>query len=235
MVSLGDFPGNQRNGVANGVSADGSVVVGYGSSERSRMIEGFRWTAETGLVPLGSVNPNHIYSAATDVSADGQVVAGYSYNGTGFRWTAGEGMVPIGGWGTAAWAISADGTAIVGTHAPNGHTQPYRWTVETGIVSLGRPAGFIDALGLDVSADGSIVVGRGNGNQNDGSHALIWDADHGNRRLDGVLAGEYGLDLGDYELIGPDELWVPFIATIPEPSTVMLLILLAAGARKASR
>ncbi|MBI5864325.1 MAG: PEP-CTERM sorting domain-containing protein [Planctomycetes bacterium] len=30
-------------------------------------------------------------------------------------------------------------------------------------------------------------------------------------------------------------MWVPFIATIPEPSTVMLLILLAAGARKASR
>ncbi|MBI5865903.1 MAG: PEP-CTERM sorting domain-containing protein [Planctomycetes bacterium] len=249
MISLGDFPGNQRNGVANGVSADGSVVVGYGSSERSQLIEAFRWTAETGLVPLGSVNPDHIYSVASGVSADGQVVAGSSYNGTGFRWTEADGMVPIGGWSTNAYAISADGSTIVGTHGANG-TMAYRWTAETGIVSLGRPAGFVDSYGVDVSGDGSIVVGRGNAIGR--AYALIWDAEHGNRKLEDVLTSEYGLDLGGYQLwdavgvsadgrsfvgsgYGPGETYVTYIATIPEPTTAGMLILCLAGLRRVVR
>ncbi|MBI5864691.1 MAG: PEP-CTERM sorting domain-containing protein [Planctomycetes bacterium] len=251
MVSLGDFPGNQRNSGAYGVSADGSVVVGFGSSERSRLIEGFRWTAETGLIPLGSVNPAHIYSVASDVSADGRVVAGSSYNGTGFRWTQAEGMVPIGEWSTNAYAISADGSTIVGTHGANG-TMAYRWTAETGIVSLGRPAEFIDSYGVDVSGDGSIVVGRGSGTFTNRSYALIWDEAHGNRVLEDVLTGEYGLDLGGYQLwdavgvsadgrsfvgsgYGPDETYITYIATIPEPTTAGMLLLLVAGWRRASR
>ena len=53
FVSLGDLPGGRFQSAAIGVSGDGHVVVGEGSSPQGR--EAFRWTAETGMIGLGDL------------------------------------------------------------------------------------------------------------------------------------------------------------------------------------
>ena len=62
-----------------------------------------------------------------------------------------------------AYGISADGTAIVGqTYTPAGY-EPFRWTLETGLVGLGGAATgaypSTSPIALDASLDGSVVVG----------------------------------------------------------------------------
>jgi probable HAF family extracellular repeat protein len=84
MVGLGFLPGD-RNSYAQGVNADGSVVVGQG------VTQAFRWTATNGMVGLGFL-PGGSISTALDVSADGKVVVGWGSDAvTGqvqaIRWT----------------------------------------------------------------------------------------------------------------------------------------------------
>jgi probable HAF family extracellular repeat protein len=78
---------------AYGVSAIGSVVVGY-ASNASGQYRAFRWTASGGMRDLGTLGG--VGSAAYDVSADGSVVVGEAADATGalraFRWTAAGGM-----------------------------------------------------------------------------------------------------------------------------------------------
>ena len=63
--------------------------------------------------------------------------------------------------------------------------EAFRWTAETGMIRLGDlPGGAIDAAALDVSADGSIVVGWGCTTGNCMAlppEAFIWDATNGMR------------------------------------------------------
>ena len=51
---LGDLPGGVFSSSAGGVSADGSVVVGSGTSANG--YEAFRWTQATGMVGLGDLS-----------------------------------------------------------------------------------------------------------------------------------------------------------------------------------
>ena len=109
----------RRGSQANGISADGSVIVGWSTSEASPGIA-FRWTAAHGMVALGR-------GAATAASADGSVVVGLQpHPGSGedgfrpFRWTEGSGMVSLephfpGAIDSAAHAVSGDGSVIVGS------------------------------------------------------------------------------------------------------------------------
>jgi uncharacterized membrane protein len=54
LTGLGDLAGGSFSSVANGVSADGSVVVGYGSSAAAGA-EPFIWDATSGMRSLTSV------------------------------------------------------------------------------------------------------------------------------------------------------------------------------------
>ena len=108
-------------GRAFGVSADGSVVVGEASGNA------FRWTAAGGIQNLGTLGgPGG--STAYGVSADGSVVVGDAADPIGaaraFRWTAATGMqnlttiytgaIGSGSFFETAYAISANGSTIVG-------------------------------------------------------------------------------------------------------------------------
>ncbi len=190
---------------ANGVSADGSVVVGSTASTRySTMMTdvAFRWTAETGMVSLGTLNGGPD-SFANGVSADGSVVVGESdYAATGaysraFRWTAATGMVSLGrlndGNRSSAKGVNADGSVVVG-NAENGASsgwRAFRWTAATGMISLGLLNGGASSFATGVSADGSVVVGYSE-NQNNLSPyfalAFRWTAGTGMVSL-GVLNG----------------------------------------------
>ncbi|MEM1450944.1 MAG: hypothetical protein AAF957_03550 [Planctomycetota bacterium] len=148
-----------NGGDANGVSADGSVVVGrafIGSD-----FSAFRWTAATGAQAIASPG------GAGAVSADGSVVVGVSGdlfmgNQRAFRWTAATGAVDLGTLGggqSFASDVSADGSVVVGAaqDAANRY-RAFRWTATTGMQDLGALAwGTSEAAG--VSADGTTVVG----------------------------------------------------------------------------
>ena len=126
MVRLGFLPGGNQS-EANGVSADGAVVVGWSNFPGGAQ-QAFRWTQATGAVGLGFLpgGGGLFGSQATAVSANGSVVVGASIiplgPGTGvdeaFRWTQATGMVGLGflpgGSSSTARGVSADGLVIVG-------------------------------------------------------------------------------------------------------------------------
>ena len=123
---------------------------------------------------MGDLPGGAFESIATDVTSDGSTIAGYSYSGNGFseafRWTAASGMVglgdlPGGDFFSQANGVSADGSTVVGhsssaADAGNYDEEAFRWTAAAGMVGLGDlPGGDFYSDALDVSADGSTVVG----------------------------------------------------------------------------
>jgi probable HAF family extracellular repeat protein len=144
-----------------------------------------------------------------------------------------------------AWAtgVSADGSVVVGTGSRgDAYTgrEAFRWTEETGMQGLGT-GGLSESFATGVSGDGSTVVGY-TFRQYAGIVACLWDASGRLRFVDDVLRDDYGLDLGGWELraataispdgraivgygknpLGQEEAW---IAVIPEPTTLSLLVL----------
>jgi uncharacterized membrane protein len=153
---------------------------------------------------------------------------------------------------TGGPGVSADGSTIVGEWAHlGGIGEVFVWTEQGGLVGLGDlPGGASGSYGGSLSANGRIVVGTSfTGTWNpapdltiDTTTAFIWDAEHGTRSLPDALRTEYGLDLQGWELweataisadgttivgngISPDGYWRTWIAEVPEPSSVLYLLL----------
>lgn len=162
FTPLGDLPGGDVHSSAQGVSADGSVIVGESSSSPG-LREAFRWSRETGMVGLGELAGGPFYSTAYGVSGDGRVVVGASAIEGGveaFAHTPEGGMIGLGDlpgdeFGSEATDASLDGSIIVGHSFSSVGIEVFRW--ENGVMSslgigLGgtRPA---------VSDDGSVIVG----------------------------------------------------------------------------
>lgn len=162
---------NIGHGIAFGVSGDGNVVVGrvYDDQQQS-----FRWTAEGGVVGLGSL-PGGSGGTASDASFDGTVIVGNSPSSEGqqaFRWTSEGGMAGLGflagGHVSMAASVSGDGAVVVGvaTSALGGE-QAFIWTQSGGMRSLFDVlvANGIDLAGwnlveaTDISNDGRWIVG----------------------------------------------------------------------------
>ncbi len=212
MRGLGSLSFQYPESAAFDVSADGTVIVGSSAYDLPYYTTNiaFRWTATTGMQPLGSLNPTQPWSSAYAISADGSVVAGMTASpGTyqAFRWTTETGMQGI-GWlsgvpngetrRSAALGISQDGSVIVGFSTSTAGFQAFRWTQASGMVGLGDlPGGDYWSEAYDVSGDGALVVGSSiTGAWPWGEakwEAFIWDAQHGMRKLQDVLANEYGL------------------------------------------
>jgi uncharacterized membrane protein len=216
------------------------------------------------MVGLGGLPGGEVYSVANGVSADGQIVVGLTRvsplpdSGHAFRWTAETGMVhlerPANATGAGANAVSADGSIIVGTMAldpPPGQTGDregvaFRWTPTDGMVSLGDlSGGRVRSTALDVSADGSVIVGVGETFSEPGvgatQEAFYWSSHFGMVNLRDLLIAGGATGLDDWLLTeangvsydgqtivgtgihnGVTEAWV---ATIPEPSTIVLAVL----------
>jgi probable HAF family extracellular repeat protein len=176
MVDIGDLPGGDPHGIANDVSADGSVVVGSSSSSAGN--EGFVWRAATGMIGIGDLPGGLFGSSAQGISADGTVVVGYGTGPAGaeaIRWTEEYGMVglgdlPGGNLSSAASAASAHGNVIVGTGSTAEGYEAFLWTPSLGMVSLKQylldhgvteVAGWTLSFANDVSLDGRTIVGNG--------------------------------------------------------------------------
>ncbi len=159
---LGDLDGGAVTSTARGVSADGSVVVGYSSSQGGR--QAFQWTVEGGLSGLGFY-PGVPESAALGVSGDGALIVGSTGSQNPFRWTAASGIEPLSGLNPlSSWVngASRDGTTIVGGRTVGSViSRAYWWTAAGGPVELsGHPAGSTRSEAFGANADGSVIVGE---------------------------------------------------------------------------
>lgn len=171
-LSNAPFPSSH----ANGISADGLVVVGGSSTSASFGTEAFWWTAQTGMVGLGFL-PGGDTSAAHATSFDGSIVVGGA-NGPcneAFRWTlsdpnTGQGdMVGLGDLSggpcnATAFGVSDSGAVIVGLASPGSPpNEAFHWTdplgAGAGMVGLGSLPGGNKSWARAVSNDGLATVG----------------------------------------------------------------------------
>lgn len=124
-------------GEATSVNPDGSVIVGQIDSRNGA--QAWRWTAETGVQPIGTLSTQGV---ALDLSDNGNVVVGFSGSSSrlAFIWMPETGMLSLDAFlaaqGTALGnnplftptAISSDGTRITGWGpGPNNY---YPWVVD---------------------------------------------------------------------------------------------------------
>ena len=236
MVSLGVLPGDTSSSAA-GVSADGSVVVG-GSGNNSGS-HAFRWTAGSGMVGLGTL-PGDTSSSAARVSADGSVIVGSS-GSHAYRWTAGTGMVDLGSLpgddlvANEATGVSANGSVIVGSS----QWEAFRWTA-SGMTGLGFLPGESYSRAEGVSGDGSVVFGTAG--IGEGYVPFLWTAGSGMQQLGSVLAANgvnpaadgwtnltaiTGISADGHTIVGYGNRsggFEAFVATVPEPGYLALLI-----------
>jgi probable HAF family extracellular repeat protein len=188
LVDIGDLPGGSPYAAAQAVSADGSIVVGQSLSDLGN--EAFVWTQLDGMQPLGDLVGGPHFSAAVDLSADGAVIVGFGMTDQGeeaFRWTQGIGLVglgdlPGGTLRSSARAVSADGSVVVGTSNSVVGDEAFVWTAGGGMRSLWEVlvndlhldlTGWTLGEALDISADGTTIVGRG---VNPSGHTEAWIA-----------------------------------------------------------
>ncbi|HOB98123.1 MAG TPA: hypothetical protein PKM43_05180, partial [Verrucomicrobiota bacterium] len=170
--------GGNFDSIAYGVSADGAVIAGCGSSSNASLgvAEAFRWTADTGMVALGDFPGGYFNSIAYGISADGLVILGRGESGVEdpFRWTVESGLfhlgfLPCDTWSTA-FAASANGAVIVGDPNQNRDDCAFIWDAQHGIRNLHAVLGGDYGLDLTgwqlsaargISADGNTIVGFG--------------------------------------------------------------------------
>lgn len=187
-VALADLP--ESSGELTAVSADGHVVVG--SLERAdHSHAAFRY--EAGVVQILTPAATFPDGRATGVSADGVYSVGWAeWEGVhrAFRAYGAPAvlvdLIPLlpGEASNEATAISADGSALVGTSGAHA----FRIDLGNGaLVDLGP------GTPSDLSGDGDVVVGSD-------PVPWIWTPAAGRRDLATALASEWGLDLTGWTL-----------------------------------
>jgi uncharacterized membrane protein len=169
---------------ANGISADGLVLVGQSSA--SGAAQAIRWTRAGGIQRL-DIPGSTAESGANAASADGSVIVGYGLGpvAQAYRWSPtgnmGLGHLPSSNRSGAAYSVSADGSVVVGSDRyPNStFQQAFRWTAAGGMQGLGclNASGFLFSFGNAVSSDG--LVAAGYSSSADGLQGFRWNASDG--------------------------------------------------------
>ncbi|MEM9807855.1 MAG: PEP-CTERM sorting domain-containing protein [Cyanobacteria bacterium P01_D01_bin.56] len=210
-------------GFADGVSGDGSIVVGY--TGRAAATQAFQWTATIGLMGLEMPSGIDRLQGATDVSDSGAVIVGYSDNiQTGalvpVRWAGQTGFTQLGNHDFgAASSVSSNGNIVVG-FAGSANSDPdgeaFLWSSQQniGLGDLQNGAGI--SIATDVSDDGTVVVGSSTSNQGAPSlsfslifgdrpqEAFIWTRSRGMRSVRDVLINDFRLSLAGWTLLSAE-------------------------------
>ncbi len=153
------------------LSADGSVIVGATQLGTGLAI---RWTKAEGYRELGDLRDPPTLSDADAVTADGRIVVGGGTNEgidmEGYYWTDDGGMVSIGTLAAPvpgevhaieSSGVSDAGDVVVGYVGRNGGNgfEAFRWTASQGMEALGALPGGFDSAALDITGDGTKLVG----------------------------------------------------------------------------
>jgi probable HAF family extracellular repeat protein len=223
--------------------------------------QAFRWTAQEGMVGLGYARPSGSFSQARGISRDGSTIVGRSQSGgpggpdEPFVWTSSNGMQALPTLAGSpvqalANAVSAHGEVIVGqaqSAFPSLHSQAVLWSGGS-ILNLGILPGYVDSVAFAVSDDGTVVGGSINASLN--FAAFVWSPGVGmqllsdrllaagvaipsNYRLESVLAmsGD-GLTFAGQAHNLTNSTYEGFVATIPPPASILVLLLPALARRK---
>lgn len=181
VENLGDLglwsssePAYDTGAQAEGLSADGNVVVGVSGGHA------FRWTRADGMQRLPA-------EQAADTSADGAIVLARATNPVdsrsnslfAMRWSVAGGVEWLGSLPSSspgnvqsfyeAMALSADGSVVVGTLLREGQQIPWIWEQTRGMRALADvlSESGVDVTGWDlrtlsdISGDGKTIVGAG--------------------------------------------------------------------------
>ena len=157
---------------ASGISADGSVIVGFGNG--GGMAEAWRWTKSGGIQGLGGLGRSAYNGHAFDVSTDGSIIVG-DESDQAFIWTEDTGMTGLGKISesrrerSCASAVSADGSVVVGLSWGFSGYEAFIWEEEIGMLSLNEVLcdngfdldGFMLVRANGVSDDGRTIAGKG--------------------------------------------------------------------------
>jgi Zn-dependent metalloprotease len=213
LQGLGELPGCGYDSNGLYVSADGSVLGGWGMSEYACCgscnglgtdREAAMWTADDGLVPLGDPEGGYPYSYITAGSEDGNTLVGWGHGsfpgGDGFRaftWTeaAGSQILPSGGFRhTTAEGYCGNGPMIIGSVAvagPYADQQPAFWPSATSgpVIVPDLPGGTQQGGFRSCTPDGSVLVGYGNVAA--GSVAAYWTSQSGLVSLGDLPGGAF--------------------------------------------
>ncbi|MFQ3611056.1 MAG: PEP-CTERM sorting domain-containing protein [Fimbriimonadales bacterium] len=228
-------------GYANKVSGDGQTIVGRYSLGAGRL-RGFFHSSSTGSVGLAGLSPTD-RSEALSVSYDGSVIVGYSESvsdeARAVIWNRSGDIQDIsGGRLSRAYAVTTDGTVVVGTHDTNTQTLAFRWTASGGFESLGAFETASLTYALAVADGGSVIVGEALLDTGD-RVAVRWIENIGwqdlNLIYESLLApetvllsatdispdGRYIVGFGYNSLTDRAEAWL--LDTVPEPTSLMVL------------
>lgn len=260
LQDLGVLPGHIRSH-ARGVSGDGQSVAGWCeySPFENRAGQAFLWTQTGGMQGLGFTRPGGTISEAYGISRDGSTVVGWSQNGMfgpldAFVWTREQGMRALPQLPGApfeasyAYAVNADGSTVVGSSPLGSSYYAVRWT-SAGVQDLGLGTGFRNTFARATSDDGNVVGGLATDAANT-SHASIWTPATGMVLLSDYLQAHgvgipTGYRLEEVLAISGDGLSFAgaarnlasnhaagFVATIPAPSSILVLALPALARRR---
>lgn len=158
MVGLGDLAGGQFASVAKATSADGSVVVGWGTSgafsSPGNGRQAIRWTSSEGMVGLGFLPEGSAGGEARAVSGDGQIIVGKTINLSNaeeaFVWTKAAGMRRLSDALIAGGATGLQGWTLT---VANGISADGQWVTGWGVNPQGNTEGFLASLSLATRPD----------------------------------------------------------------------------------
>jgi probable HAF family extracellular repeat protein len=193
FMGLGDLPGGPFFSWATDVSYDGSVVTGWsfiGDPNSKTDTDAFHWSRGTGMIGLGAISD---YFNDVRISADGSTIIGnIAVDGAAgdiaFRWKTEAGLIKFPAEVWIANGVNGDGSIIVG-QAPqfDPDLQAIKWTESSGVEPLF--VGRTNTLAYDISADGSVILGRHGRGFPAGGSLLIENAQEGTTLI------EHGSDI----------------------------------------
>jgi uncharacterized membrane protein len=193
MVSLGDIPGGEVNGVARSISDDGSVIVGWGQAGYAG-VEAIRWRADGTIERLGDLAGGELSSSAHGVSADGSVVAGMGTTSNFISsrpvfWT--PAIRAIGQPAGQSTAVSDDGNSIVGVISSGLSGRAFLFRPNGSSLTLleDLPGGGISSSASGISGNGTVIVGRSSTDA--GNEAVRWSLLEATIALGDLPGGAY--------------------------------------------
>jgi uncharacterized membrane protein len=134
-----------------GMDATGTIVV------MQQPTQVLKWTRAGGYTAFGP------FLTAKALSGDGHFVVGSS-NGYAVREADSGEVTVLSERYSTAYAVSADGSVVVGGFDDTVPCGPFRWTQSGGAVPISPPTGSELLRAVGVSADGSVVIGYSTGN-----------------------------------------------------------------------